>query len=231
MNKLQALLEQLRSLDPNDPGRWPAGVRIATAVLLLLIAASAGYYFMVWKPQRPVLLEEREKEGQLMESLTVKAKRAANLDAYRAQLAEMEKSFGAMLRQLPNKTEVPNLLVDISQTGLASGLEEKLFQPQAEIRKDFYAELPISIRLTGGYHEMGKFASGIAALPRIVTLHDIEITPPGRDKNAAIDSSQLVLNVTAKTYRYLDEEEQAPAADTKAKKAGKKTTKKKAAGA
>jgi type IV pilus assembly protein PilO len=116
----------------------------------------------------------------------------------------MEKSFGAMLRQLPNKTEVPNLLVDISQTGLAAGLEEKLFQPQGESRSDFYAELPITIRLTGGYHEMGKFASGIAALPRIVTLHDIEITPQGGNNGAAGD---LTLNVTAKTYRYLDEDE------------------------
>jgi type IV pilus assembly protein PilO len=207
MNKLKELFDQLRNLDPNDPGRWPLGVRIATVALLFIAAASAGYYFMVWKTQRPVLLEEREKEGQLMESLTVKAKRAANLEAYRAQLAEMEKSFGAMLRQLPNKTEVPNLLVDISQTGLAAGLEEKLFQPQGENRMDFYAELPISIRLTGGYHEMGKFASGIAALPRIVTLHDVEIVPSG-DKNST-GSGNLTLNVTAKTYRYLDEEEQA----------------------
>jgi type IV pilus assembly protein PilO len=126
----------------------------------------------------------------------------------------MEKSFGAMLRQLPNKTEVPNLLVDISQTGLASGLEEKLFQPQGEVRKDFYAELPISIRLTGGYHEMGKFASGIAALPRIVTLHDVEIAP------SAAGAGNLTLNVTAKTYRYLDEEEQAPADGKKKPNAG-----------
>jgi type IV pilus assembly protein PilO len=207
MNKLKELFDQLRNLDPNDPGRWPLGVRLATIALLFIAAASAGYYFMVWKTQRPVLLQEREKEGQLMESLTVKAKRAANLEAYRAQLAEMEKSFGAMLRQLPNKTEVPNLLVDISQTGLAAGLEEKLFQPQGENRMDFYAELPISIRLTGGYHEMGKFASGIAALPRIVTLHDVEIVPSG-DKNST-GSGNLTLNVTAKTYRYLDEEEQA----------------------
>jgi len=207
MNKLKELFDQLRNLDPNDPGRWPLGVRLATVALLFIAAASAGYYFMVWKTQRPVLLQEREKEGQLMESLTVKAKRAANLEAYRAQLAEMEKSFGAMLRQLPNKTEVPNLLVDISQTGLAAGLEEKLFQPQGENRLDFYAELPISIRLTGGYHEMGKFASGIAALPRIVTLHDVEIVPSG-DKNST-GSGNLTLNVTAKTYRYLDEEEQA----------------------
>jgi type IV pilus assembly protein PilO len=174
---------------------------------LFLVAAAGGYYFLVWKNKRPLLLEARATEGQLLESLTTKAKRAANLDAYRVQLAEMEKSFGAMLRQLPNKTEVPNLLVDISQTGLGAGLEEKLFQPQGEVKKDFYAELPISIRLTGGYHEMGTFASGIAALPRIVTLHDIEITP-ATGKNLT-DPSELTFNVTAKTYRYLDEEEQA----------------------
>jgi len=209
MNQLQQLLQQLRNLDPNEPGRWPVGVRIAFVVLLFLFAASGGYYYFVWKAQRPLLLEERGKEVQLFESLTVKAKRAANLEAYRVQLAEMEKSFGAMLRQLPNKTEVPNLLVDISQTGLAAGLEEKLFQPQGEVRNDFYAELPISIRQTGGYHSMGKFASGIAALPRIVTLHDIEITPaPGRE---AVDGNGLTLNVTAKTYRYVDDEEQTAA--------------------
>jgi type IV pilus assembly protein PilO len=229
MNKLRALFDQLRNLDPNDPGRWPLGVRVATVVLLFLIAASAGYYFMVWKKQRPLLLEERVKEGQLLESLTTKAKRAANLEAYRTQLAEMEKSFGAMLRQLPNKTEVPNLLVDISQTGLASGLEERLFQPQGENKEDFYAELPISIRLTGGYHEMGKFASGIAALPRIVTLHEIEITPAkGRDIR---DPGELTLNVTAKTYRYLDDEAQAaeqPAGKDKGK-ADRKGKKKPAA--
>ncbi len=207
MNKLKAFLDELRNLDPNDPGRWPLGVRIGTVVLLFLFAASAGYWYFVWKAKRPELLEARAKETELWNTLETKARKAANLQAYKEQLAEMEKSFGAMLRQLPNKTEVPNLLVDISQTGLAAGLEEKLFQPQAEIRKDFYAELPISIRLTGAYHEMGNFASGIAALPRIVTLHDIEITPQGREARGS--SGDLTLNVTAKTYRYLEEDEQA----------------------
>jgi type IV pilus assembly protein PilO len=232
MNKLKELLEQLRNLDRNDPGRWPFGVRLGAAVLLFVVAAAGGYYFLVWKSQRPLLLEAREKEGQLMSELQTKARRAANLDAYRAQLAEMEKSFGAMLRQLPNKTEVPNLLVDISQTGLAAGLEEKLFQPQGEIKKDFYAELPISIRLTGDYHEMGKFASGIAALPRIVTLHDIEITPANKGgRDTVANPGELVLNVTAKTYRYLDDEEQAPAdKGSKAKKDRNKGKKKPAAG-
>jgi type IV pilus assembly protein PilO len=208
MNKLKALLEQLRGLDPNDPGRWPVGVRLGTALLLFSLAAAGGYYFFVWKSLHPLLLEARAKETELVGTLESKARKAANLQAYKDQLVEIEKSFGTMLRQLPNKTEVPNLLVDISQTGLAAGLEEKLFQPQGEGRKDFYAELPISIRLTGGYHQMGTFASGIAALPRIVTLHDIEITPTDK----SLSQGGLVLNVTAKTYRYLDEDEQAPAA-------------------
>jgi type IV pilus assembly protein PilO len=208
MNKLQKLLEELRNLDPNDPGRWPFGVRVGTVALVFLLAAAGGYYFFVWNSQRPLLLEARAKESELMLTLGVKARRAANLEAYRMQLAEMEKSFGAMLRQLPNRTEVPNLLVDISQTGLAAGLEENLFQPQGETRNDFYAELPITIRLSGGYHEMGRFASGIAALPRIVTLHDIEISPPGGPGRANAAPGELTLNVTAKTYRYLDDEEQ-----------------------
>ena len=220
MNQLKQFFEQLRSLDPNDPGRWPSPIRWSAIALLFLIASAAGYYFFVWKTQRPLLLEARAKETELWEDLEKKARKAANLQAYKDQLAEMEKSFGAMLRQLPNKTEVPNLLVDISQTGLAAGLEENLFQPAGEIRKDFYAELPIKIRLTGGYHEMGNFASGIAALPRIVTLHDIEISSQGRDVSGG--DADLVLNVTAKTYRYLDEDELAVQQQKTAKKRKKK---------
>jgi len=207
MKKLKELLEQLRNLDSNDPGRWPLGVRVGTVVLLFVFAASAGYWYFVWKAKRPELLEARAKETELWGTLESKARKAANLQAYKDQLAEMEKSFGAMLRQLPNKTEVPNLLVDISQTGLGAGLEEKLFQPLGENRKDFYAELPISIRLTGNYHEMGTFASGIAALPRIVTLHDVEIVPAAAVARGGVPGD-LTLNVTAKTYRYLDEDEQ-----------------------
>ena len=207
MNKLKEFIEQLRNLDPNEPGRWPLSVRVGTIVLLFVIAAAAGYWYFVWKAKRPELLEARAKETELWGTLESKARKAANLQAYKDQLAEMEKSFGAMLRQLPDKTEVPNLLVDISQTGLAAGLEEKLFQPLGENRKDFYAELPISIRLTGNYHEMGTFASGIAALPRIVTLHDVEIVPAAAVARGGVPGD-LTLNVTAKTYRYLDEDEQ-----------------------
>ena len=226
MNKLKEFIEQLRNLDPNEPGRWPLSVRVGTIVLLFVIAAAAGYWYFVWKAKRPELLEARAQETQLWSTLEAKARKAANLQAYKDQLAEMEKSFGAMLRQLPDKTEVPNLLVDISQSGLAAGLEEKLFQPQAEVRKDFYAELPISIRLTGTYHEMGNFASGIAALPRIVTLHDFEITPAGRDARSGIPGD-LNISVTAKTYRYLEEDEQVPEGDAggKDKPAGKSKSK------
>ena len=130
-----------------------------------------------------------------------KQRKAANYDAYRAQLAQIEQSFGTMLRQLPGETEIPSLIVDISQTGLAAGLQEKLFQPQPEIPRDFYAEKPITISLSGGYHEIANFVSGVAALPRIVTLHDINITPDNPDN---FDS--LTLQVTAKTYRYIEEE-------------------------
>jgi type IV pilus assembly protein PilO len=133
-----------------------------------------------------------------------KAKQAVNLEAYEKQLEEMRESFGAMLRQLPNKTEVADLLVDVSQTGLASGLEFRLFQPRAEIPREFYAELPISIQVIGNYHEFGEFISGVAALPRIVTAHDVSIVKSGKDGN-----SLLKMVLTAKTYRYLDEEEAA----------------------
>jgi type IV pilus assembly protein PilO len=138
-----------------------------------------------------------------MRTFDERQRKAANFDAYKAQLKEMERSFGAMLRQLPGRTEVPSLLVDISQTGLAAGLQEKLFQPAPEVRKDFYAELPIKIRLTGSYHQFGSFVSGIAALPRIVTLHDISIAPESKDSGA----DRLTLDLTAKTYRYLDDTE------------------------
>jgi type IV pilus assembly protein PilO len=163
----------------------------------------------------PVLEKSEKEEQELRASFEQKQRKAANFSAYKAQLAEIERSFGTMLRQLPGKTEIPNLLVDISQTGLGAGLQEELFQPMDEVRRDFYAEKPIKIRLKGSYHEFGRFVSDIAALPRIVTLHDIEIGPAEND--AATD--ELVLNVTAKTYRYLDENE--TAADAKGAAKGK----------
>ena len=196
-------VDQIRSLDPRDVGRWPLAVRGLCIALLFAVCAGFARYMFVWNDDRPILQKAEADERDLRSQFESKQQRAANLDAYKAQLGEMERSFGAMLRQLPGKTEVPNLLVDISQTGLAAGLQEKLFQPSSEKSNGFYAELPIKIKLVGSYHEFGSFVSGIAALPRIVTLHDIEIAPKGKDSTF----DQLVLNVTAKTYRYLDEEE------------------------
>ena len=194
-------LEQLKSLDPKDPGRWPLAIRGFFVATIFVALAGLAWYLLVWNEDRPLLQKAEAEEQDLRSQFETKQQRAANLDAYKAQLAEMEKSFGAMLRQLPGKTEVPNLLVDISQTGLAAGLEEKLFQPSSEQSKGFYAELPIKIRLVGTYHEFGTFVSGIAALPRIVTLHDIEIKPAGKDS-----FDNLIMELTAKTYRYLDDD-------------------------
>ena len=201
------LMEDIRNLDPNDVGRWPAAFRFGAVGLIFVLAATLMVYFLAWKPQKPDLDAARAEEATLTSTLEQKARKAANLDAYKAQLQEMERSFGAMLRKLPNKTEVPNLLTDISQQGAAAGLDQKLFQPNQQVNKDFYAELPIKMRLTGSFHSIGAFVSGIAALPRIVTLHDVEIGPVSKDKGV----DQLQLDVTAKTYRYLDDEEQAAA--------------------
>lgn len=203
------LLEELRSLDPRDPGRWPLAARAgAVGVCFLILTLVLGYVF-VWNEQRPELQRHEETEQTLRQEFRTKHAKAVNLEVYKQQLKDIERSFGALLRQLPGKTEVPNLLVDISQAGLSAGLEEKLFQPQPEQKKDFYAELPIKISLTGSYHQFGEFVSGIAALPRIVTLHEIEIKSVNKD---AYD--QLTLDLTAKTYRYLDEDELA-AGDSK----------------
>ena len=200
------LLEELRALDPSDPGRWPLPIRIGAVAVWFVVLALVLSWVFVWQSQRPELQRFQAEEQQLRTQFRDKHAKAVNLEVYKQQLTDIERSFGAMLRQLPGKTEVPNLLVDISQTGLAAGLDEKLFQPQTEQKKDFYAELPIKIRLTGNYHEFGAFVSGIAALPRIVTLHDIAIKPDSKD---AYDV--LTLDLTAKTYRYLDEDEVAAA--------------------
>jgi type IV pilus assembly protein PilO len=195
------LLDELRSLDANDVGRWPFVFRAAVILLVFLVVLGAGIWFTIIKDKLPALQRAQEEEQTLRVTFENKQRKAANYDAYKAQLAQIEQSFGTMLRQLPAETEIPSLIVDVSQTGLAAGLQEKLFQPQPEIPRDFYAEKPIKIRLSGGYHEIANFVSGVAALPRIVTLHDINITPEGSD---SFDS--LSLEVTAKTYRYLDEE-------------------------
>ncbi|MGW8368391.1 MAG: type 4a pilus biogenesis protein PilO [Gammaproteobacteria bacterium] len=196
------LLEELRSIDPNDPGRWPLAFRVAVAVIVFVGVSAFGIWRFVVSTEVDQLRTAEEREVELRASFENKQRRAANFDAYKTQLAEIERDFGTMLRQLPGETEVESLLEDIAQTALQAGLEEKLFQPTGEVPRDFYAELPIRLRYTGSYHEMGNFVSGVAGLPRIVTLHDVKITPLNLDG----EEERLQLEVTGKTYRYLDEE-------------------------
>lgn len=195
------LVDELRNLDVNDVGRWPLLFRAGVILLVFLMVAGLGIYWFIIEDAAPQLTRERNDEQTLRVTFENKQRKAANYDAYKAQLSQIEQSFGTMLRQLPGETEIPSLIVDISQTGLAAGLQEKLFQPQPEIPRDFYAEKPIRIRLSGGYHEIANFVSGIASLPRIVTLHNINITP---EESGTYDL--LSLEVTAQTYRYIEEE-------------------------
>ena len=206
-----SILDDLKSLDPNDPGRWPLPVRVGCVALCFVLLAAGSFWYFVWSEQKPKLDAATAQEQTLRNTFKAKHSKAVNLEVYQQQLADIERSFGALLRQLPGKTEVQSLLIDISQVGVGAGLEEKLFQPANEIAKDFYAELPIKIRLTGNYHQMGEFVSGIAALPRIVTLHDITIKPENRD---AYDN--LSVELTAKTFRYLDDSEVAAGDKSKA---------------
>ena len=200
-------LDELNELDFSNIGEWPGVVKGIIVLLLSVLIVVGGYFFLVEDQYKSLARVERT-EQDLRQEFENKQAKAANLDAYRAQLAEMQETFGAMLRQLPNKTEVAALLVDVSQTGLAAGLEVELFQPQNEQPKEFYAELPIKLRVNGSYHEFGEFVSGLAALPRIVTIFDVSIksaTQGNRKGKAA--GGNLVMEATAKTYRYLGEEE------------------------
>lgn len=197
------IIDELNSLDTNNPGSWPGWVKIGTVVLLMAVIGVMGYKLVVAdKIEQLGRLEHDEKS--LKTTFKGKQQKAAQLDAYKTQLEEMEVILQSMLRQLPSKTEMSDLIVDISQTALASGIDNKLFEPGAETLHNFYAEKPISLKMVGGYHQFGEFVSGVASLPRVVilTMHDISLKP--------IDgSSGLVLEGTAKTYRYLDDDEQA----------------------
>lgn len=195
-------LAAYRELDLENPGGWPLPAKLVAMVLILALTVAGGWYFD-WQNQLASLERVRAQEAELRQEFETKQKRSANLEAYEAQLAQMQESFGAMLRQLPSRAEVARLLVDISQTGLASGLEFELFKPMNPVRREFYAELPVTIRVRGSYHEFARFISGAANLPRIVTLHDIDIAAGG-EKAAA---GELVMNLTAKTYWYLEEED------------------------
>lgn len=196
----KSTIEDFKTLDPKDPGAWPLIPRVIILmglfVALLLLAGWFG-----WQGQLEELDKKEREEAKLKEDWLSKKKLAVNLEAYRNQLAEIERSFGALLKQLPNAAEMESLLVDINQSGLGRGLQFELFKPGVEVVKDFYAELPITLNITGSYHDFGAFAGDIAKLPRIVTLNDVNVAPSGKS------GGKLTLTSTAKTFRYLDEEE------------------------
>jgi type IV pilus assembly protein PilO len=193
-------------LEPDNIGTAPMGIKLGVFITLFVIIIAAGIYFDT-QDQLKVLEKHEKKELELKAEFKVKADQAAKLELYKEQLAEMEASFGALLRQLPETTEVESLLVDVSQTGLASGLEVKRFKPSAEEKKGFYAELPISLEVSGSYHQLATFISGIAALPRIVTISDMKLEPFDKQEDVST-SGKLKMSATAKTYRYLQEDEQ-----------------------
>lgn len=205
MTLAQAYAE-LQSLDAKNPGAWPRWVHVAASVLAFLLLLGLGIWTLI-VPEYDTLQAAEGRETTLRGEFENKQKKVAALDAYKAQLDTMERDFGAMLRQLPSKTEVENLLNDISQTRVASSLEEELFQPLAEIPREFYAEVPNRIVVTGSYHEMGAFAGGVAALPRIVTIDEVEIRPATGQGSQGLPRGSLRMSALAKTYRYLDDSE------------------------
>lgn len=193
-------LPSLNELDINEPGEWPNLIK-GVAVTLLCIAVLVAGYYVVIKDKQAELAQLEEKEQTLKAEFEVKQAKAFNLDAYREQMKEMRIVFASMLQQLPRKSEVADLLIDISRTGLVNGLQFELFKPETERPVDFYAELPITMKVTGNYHQFGEFVSAVAALPRIVTVHNLTMSPISES------SGKMTMDITAKTYRYFDEEE------------------------
>ncbi|HHJ18931.1 MAG TPA: pilus assembly protein PilO [Gammaproteobacteria bacterium] len=192
---------ELKNFDVSDLSRLgsaPMAIKSMLIALLFALLLGLGYYFDT-SIQLTELSEAEQQEAELKKTFERKHQKSANLEAYKIQLEEMERDFGAMLRQLPSETEIPAVILDVSQTGLASGLKIELFKPQSDVYKEFYAEKPIQIRVSGTYQQMAKFSSGIAALPRIVTLHNIQLKP--------VKDGKLIMDVTAKTYRYLPDQE------------------------
>lgn len=197
ISDLNVDLGQLRDVDLETLANSPLPVKLLVAVVVAAVVVAGGWWFD-WRDQGREFDRVVAEERQLRQTYEIRARRAANLDAYREQLAEMEERFGAMLRQLPSRAEVASLLVDISQEGRAAGLEFELFQPQAERRQEFYAEMPVLIRVRGNYHQFGRFISGVADLPRIVTLHNVNVNPT---------APNMTMELTARTYWYLEEED------------------------
>ncbi len=209
------LIEELRQLDPKQPGNWPWPVK-AGAFVLIFVAIQIGAYFFFWQAQADAIEKGHQDVDKQKETFLEKKKLAVNLDAYKQQRAEIEQSFGALLKQLPNKSEMDALLIDINQAGLGRGLAFDLFKPAAQENfTEFYAELPVSIKVVGNYHDLGAFASDVAKMPRIVLLTDLKLDPPN-------PSGQISMEAVAKTYRYLDEEEVAKQRKDSKKKPGGK---------
>lgn len=211
--RLDQIFNDFRQLDPNDPGMWPLAPKVAALVAIVALVIAAGWWFD-WKDKFETLETAQAQEETLKQQWLDKKRQAVNLDEYRKQLAEMNRQFGALLKQLPNKSEMESLLIDINQAGRGRGLQFELWRPGQEAIKEFYAELPIALTISGNYHDFGQFVSDVAKLPRIVTLRDVQVSP-GKDNILRMDASAV-------TYRYLDEEEVARQRREKAAAAKKK---------
>jgi type IV pilus assembly protein PilO len=195
----QKILDDFRHMNPNDPGSWQLVPRVAVLCGFFLLILVLGWWF-VWSDQLTDLGSKENEERTLKEQFVEKKRQAVNLDLYTQQLAEIDRSFGALLKQLPNKSEIEALLIEVNQAGLGRGLQFELFRPSQEVVKDFYAEMPIVVKVNGGYHDFGAFAADIGKLPRIVTLNNLSIAP-------LKDGGSLTMDATIKTFRYLDDEE------------------------
>lgn len=207
------IADDFRQLDPNDPGLWPVVPR-AVVLIAILVAGLAAAWWFVWNDQLTELEQKRQEEVRLREDWLNKKRQAVNLDEYKKQLAEIDRQFGALLKQLPNRSEMESLLMDVNQAGRGRGLQFELWKPGSENIREFYAELPIALRVTGSYADLGTFASDVARLPRIVTLGNMSIA---QEKDGS-----LKMDAQAVTYRYLDEEEVAKQRRDKAAKDAKK---------
>jgi type IV pilus assembly protein PilO len=195
----QRVLDDFRHMNPNDPGSWQLVPRVAVLCGVFFLILVLGWWF-VWSDQLTDLGSKENEERTLKEQFVEKKRQAVNLDLYTQQLAEIDRSFGALLKQLPNKSEIEALLIEVNQAGLGRGLQFELFRPSQELVKDFYAEMPIVVKVNGGYHDFGAFAADIGKLPRIVTLNNLSIAP-------LKDGGSLTMDATIKTFRYLDDEE------------------------